>query len=93
MELPTSSDAKSSAAQLTIFYGGTINVYDKVTIDKAQAIMLLAGENSLSAPVVESVPTIDMTKVTKPVQPSNFPQFASYKQTFQLQESIPSNDF
>ncbi|XP_022942018.1 protein TIFY 6B-like isoform X4 [Cucurbita pepo subsp. pepo] len=32
-----------SPAQLTIFYGGTVNVYDDITPEKAQAIMFLAG--------------------------------------------------
>ncbi|CAK9155313.1 unnamed protein product [Ilex paraguariensis] len=80
LELPTSSDDKSSVAQLTIFYAGTINVYDNVTVDKAQAIMLLAGKNSLSAPVVESTPKIDVTKL---VQPSNLPSICK------LQADLP----
>ncbi|XP_010256256.1 PREDICTED: protein TIFY 3-like [Nelumbo nucifera] len=33
-------------AQLTIFYSGLIYVFDDVPLDKAQAIMLLAGESS-----------------------------------------------
>ncbi|KAG7031472.1 Protein TIFY 6B [Cucurbita argyrosperma subsp. argyrosperma] len=32
-----------SPAQLTIFYGSTVNVYDDITPEKAQAIMFLAG--------------------------------------------------
>ncbi|KAH7366124.1 hypothetical protein KP509_18G064200 [Ceratopteris richardii] len=30
-------------AQLTLFYAGTVNIYDDVPADKAKAIMLLAG--------------------------------------------------
>ncbi|KAI9107323.1 hypothetical protein K1719_021711 [Acacia pycnantha] len=37
-----------STDQLTIFYDGAIHVYDHVPLDKAQAIMLLAGECSSS---------------------------------------------
>ncbi|KAJ0981296.1 hypothetical protein J5N97_009551 [Dioscorea zingiberensis] len=35
-----------TTAQLTIFYGGTVNVYDDVPLDKAQAIMFLASSGS-----------------------------------------------
>ncbi|CAN5951425.1 unnamed protein product [Sphagnum jensenii] len=30
-------------AQLTIFYAGVVNVYDDISLEKAQAIMMLAG--------------------------------------------------
>uniref|UniRef100_A0A0C9RG75 TSA: Wollemia nobilis Ref_Wollemi_Transcript_28573_1268 transcribed RNA sequence n=1 Tax=Wollemia nobilis TaxID=56998 RepID=A0A0C9RG75_9CONI len=33
-------------AQLTIFYAGTVNVYDDIPADKAQAIMLLASSGN-----------------------------------------------
>ncbi|XP_068658296.1 protein TIFY 6a-like [Aristolochia californica] len=42
---------QSRKGQLTIFYGGTMNVYDSVPIDKAQAIMLLAGQSSMYDPL------------------------------------------
>ncbi|KAA8529020.1 hypothetical protein F0562_033492 [Nyssa sinensis] len=44
-------NSKSSAApaQLTIFYGGTVNVYDDISPEKAQAIMFLAGNGSSAA--------------------------------------------
>ncbi|KAK3221935.1 hypothetical protein Dsin_008960 [Dipteronia sinensis] len=37
-------------AQLTIFYAGTVNVYEDISPEKAQAIMFLAGNGSSIAP-------------------------------------------
>lgn len=42
-ELSRNNKASVSPAQLTIFYGGAVNVYDDITPEKAQAIMFLAG--------------------------------------------------
>ncbi|XP_020531766.1 protein TIFY 6B isoform X3 [Amborella trichopoda] len=36
----------SSAAQLTIFYAGSVNVYDDIPLEKAQAIMFLAANGA-----------------------------------------------
>uniref|UniRef100_A0A2C9U6Z6 Protein TIFY n=2 Tax=Manihot esculenta TaxID=3983 RepID=A0A2C9U6Z6_MANES len=38
--------ASGSPAQLTIFYAGTVNVYDDISPEKAQAIMFMAGKSS-----------------------------------------------
>ncbi|CAK9172252.1 unnamed protein product [Ilex paraguariensis] len=43
------SKPSGSPAPLTIFYAGTVNVYDDISPEKAQAIMFLAGNGS-SAP-------------------------------------------
>ncbi|XP_049389227.1 protein TIFY 6B-like isoform X2 [Solanum stenotomum] len=48
-------NSKSSAApaQLTIFYGGTVNVFDDISPEKAQAIMFLAGHGCAPPNVVQ----------------------------------------
>ncbi|KAJ8771949.1 hypothetical protein K2173_027126 [Erythroxylum novogranatense] len=45
-DLRNSSKTSGAPAQLTIFYAGSVCVYDDVSPEKAQAIMLLAGNGS-----------------------------------------------
>lgn len=45
-----SDSFQQPTAQLTIFYAGMVNVYDDVPIDKAQAIVRLAGRGNHIAP-------------------------------------------
>ncbi|OVA11209.1 Tify [Macleaya cordata] len=44
------SKPAGAPAQLTIFYGGSVNVYDDVSPEKAQAIMFLAGNGTSANP-------------------------------------------
>ncbi|CAH2053436.1 unnamed protein product [Thlaspi arvense] len=45
-DIRSSSKALGSPAQLTIFYAGSVCVYDDISPEKAKAIMLLAGNGS-----------------------------------------------
>ncbi|KAK7320064.1 hypothetical protein RJT34_04794 [Clitoria ternatea] len=65
------------AAQLTIFYAGTVNVFEDITAEKAQAIMLLAG-NSLASNMAQPKVQVPVLKLATgdivPVsQPANTP--------------------
>ncbi|XP_022776456.1 protein TIFY 6B-like isoform X2 [Durio zibethinus] len=65
--------ASGSPAQLTIFYAGTVNVYDDITPEKAQAIMFLAGNGSSMASNVAHPKFQVQTPISKPVQVDNVP--------------------
>ncbi|KAK1416034.1 hypothetical protein QVD17_31822 [Tagetes erecta] len=43
------SRSSCAPAQLTIFYGGTVNVYDDISPEKAQAIMFLAANGATAS--------------------------------------------
>ncbi|CAN6195873.1 unnamed protein product [Urochloa humidicola] len=61
---------KPKTAQLTIFYAGSVNVFDNVSAEKAQELMFLASRGSLpsSAPVSRKpeAPIFAPAKVTVP---------------------------
>ncbi|KAL7181251.1 hypothetical protein ACSBR1_040178 [Camellia fascicularis] len=46
---PWFNSKSSGAPQLTIFYAGSVHVYDDISPEKAQAIMFLAGNGSTTA--------------------------------------------
>ncbi|KAL3529112.1 hypothetical protein ACH5RR_008434 [Cinchona calisaya] len=72
-ELRNTSQASGAPAQLTIFYAGSVCVYDDISPEKAQAIMLLAG----NAPPVASIPAVPVAPVQVPVvRPSIVESFA-----------------
>ncbi|MCD7466339.1 hypothetical protein HAX54_002949 [Datura stramonium] len=51
-KLTVSQREKPESEQLTIFYAGTVHVYDNIAVEKAESILNLALESSnLSAPI------------------------------------------
>ncbi|KAK9060080.1 hypothetical protein SSX86_020784 [Deinandra increscens subsp. villosa] len=70
------SKTSCAPAQLTIFYGGMVNVYDDISPEKAQAIMFLAGNgSSASTPQpraqaqvpISRTPTGDVVYMAQPI--------------------------
>ncbi|KAI3816598.1 hypothetical protein L1987_16301 [Smallanthus sonchifolius] len=70
------SKTSCAPAQLTIFYGGMVNVYDDISPEKAQAIMFLAGNGaSASTPQprvqaqvpISRTPVGDVVYVAQPI--------------------------
>ncbi|XP_023738714.1 protein TIFY 6B isoform X2 [Lactuca sativa] len=64
-----SSKTSCAPAQLTIFYGGMVNVYDDISPEKAQAIMFLAGNGASVTTPQARVPTQVATPSPINVQP------------------------
>lgn len=56
------ANGKSNAMQLTIFYGGHVNVYNNIPFDRAEAIMHLAAKGD-SMPLNESTPPLGVSHV------------------------------
>lgn len=71
-DLKSSPNISSGPCQLTIFYNGSVCVYDNVSPEKAQAIMLLAGNgdstnSSAPATTVPSLPKLQPPMLRLPV--------------------------
>ncbi|KAL4574357.1 hypothetical protein LXL04_021186 [Taraxacum kok-saghyz] len=63
-----SSKTSCAPSQLTIFYGGMVNVYDDISPEKAQAIMFLAGNGvSVSTPTPRTQAQAQVAPTLSPI--------------------------
>ncbi|TYH41426.1 hypothetical protein E1A91_D12G306600v1 [Gossypium mustelinum] len=71
-DLRNAAKSSKAPAQLTIFYAGSVCVYDDVSPDKAQAIMLLAGNGSSATQSKTAPVTQPQTHIPRPCTLSPF---------------------
>ncbi|XP_057951429.1 protein TIFY 6B-like isoform X4 [Malania oleifera] len=71
--LRNESKTSGQPAQLTIFYAGSVNVYNDISPEKAQAIMALAGNGSYFTPPNTTLPpTQAKTQLLRPPSANDF---------------------
>ncbi|KAK9714315.1 hypothetical protein RND81_06G085900 [Saponaria officinalis] len=78
-DLRSSPSISSGPCQLTIFYNGSVCVYDHVSPEKAQAIMLLAGNGDSTKPIAAPITMLPTPKAqpSLPKPPSTDPLVAT----------------
>ncbi|KAF7822208.1 protein TIFY 6B-like isoform X2 [Senna tora] len=81
-DLRNSPKSSAKPTQLTIFYAGSVCVYEDISPEKAQAIMLLAGNGTSSSPIQsKAVSSPNITTTTRP---------SSKDDAFIISQSYPS---
>lgn len=80
-DLKSSPSISSGPCQLTIFYNGSVCVYDNISPEKAQAIMLLAGNgdstnSSAPATAVPSLPKVQSPMLRLPANDTSIPDLS-----------------